>query len=123
METTMLIIAGVLAAPLAALGLRSLLIPRNMGDAVGLEARGVPGLSEIRSVLGGLLAGSAALIVFGLATEEPTWFYAVAVLMAVAVVGRLVSLAADGVDKTVVPPLVIEIVIGAAMLITAGAIN
>lgn len=123
MDTTMQIISAILAIPLAALGLRALLMPANMADAVGLTAPGTPGLSEIRSVLGGLLAGSAALIATGIATTEPTWFLAVAVLMGVAILGRLISLAADGFDKTVIPPLVIEIVIGVAMLVTAAAID
>lgn len=123
METTMQIIAGVLAVPLAALGLRSLLMPTNMADAVGLSAPGVPGLSEIRSVLGGLLAGSSALIVFGLATDDTTWFLAVAVLMAVAIVGRLLGLAIDGVESSVIPPLVIEIVVAVVMVVTAATLD
>ena len=96
MDTTMQIIAAILAVPLAGLGLRSLLMPASMATAVGLEAPGIPGLSEIRSVLGGLLAGSAALIAIGIATNDPQWFVAVAVLMGVAILGRLISLAADG---------------------------
>ncbi|MEM9748475.1 MAG: hypothetical protein AAF945_17405 [Actinomycetota bacterium] len=123
METTMQIIAAVLAVPLAALGLRSLLLPAQMAAAVGLSPVGVPGLGEVRSVLGGLLAGSAALIAVGVFTTEPVWFLAVAVLMGVAIVGRLISLAVDGVERSVVPPLVIEIVVAAVMVATAIAID
>ena len=123
MDTTLQIIAAVLAVPLAALGLRSLLPPGQMADAVGLSPNGVPGLSEVRSVLGGLLAGSAALIVVGVVATEPVWFLAVAVLMGVAILGRLISLAVDGFDRTVVPPLVIEIGVAAVMIAAAGVID
>ncbi|MEM7284919.1 MAG: DUF4345 family protein [Actinomycetota bacterium] len=123
METTMQIIAAVLAVPLAGLGFRALLMPTNMADAVGLTAPEVPGLSEVRSVLGGLLAGSAALIVTGLVSDEPTWFLAVAVLMGVALVGRLVSLVVDGFSAEVIPPIAVEAVIGVAMILTAVAID
>ena len=115
----MLIVASIVAVPLAVLGIRALIAPANMAKSVGLEAAGAPGLSEIRSVLGGLLAGSAVLVAAGVATSEPTWFYAVAILMGVAVLGRLISLAADGFDATVVPPLLIELVIGTVMVATA----
>jgi len=121
MDTVMQIIAAILAVPLAGLGLRSLLTPTAMADDVGLTAAGVPGLSEIRSVLGGLLAGSAALISIGVATSEPIWFLATAVLMGVAITGRLISLVADGYHKTVIPPLAIEIIIGVVMVVTAAA--
>ncbi|MEM7341583.1 MAG: DUF4345 family protein [Actinomycetota bacterium] len=116
MDTFTQIIIGILAIPLTALGIRSMFLPRNMGDAVGLTPDGIPGLSEIRSVLGGLFLASAAMIITGLATDDTTWFLAVALVMAAAIVGRLVSLAVDGVSQSVIPPLVIEIVIAGVLV-------
>lgn len=65
-------------------GVRSMFMPANMGDAVGLTPVGIPGLSEIRSVLGGFFFACIAMIIIGLV---------------------------DGFDKTIVPPLAIELVI------------
>ncbi|MEM7322681.1 MAG: DUF4345 family protein [Actinomycetota bacterium] len=117
MNTILQIIIGILAVPLTALGVRSMFLPTNMGDAVGLTPDGIPGLSEIRSVLGGLFFASASMIVVGLVTDETTWFLAVAIVMAAAAIGRLVSIAVDGFIPAVVPPLLIEVVIAAVMVI------
>ena len=48
--------------------------------------------------------------------HETTWFLAVAILMAAAALGRIVGIAIDGFDKAVLPPLVIELVIGGVLL-------
>ncbi|MEM8923843.1 MAG: DUF4345 family protein [Actinomycetota bacterium] len=117
MDTVLPIIIGLLAVPLTALGLRSMFLPTNMGDAVGLTPDGVPGLSEIRSVLGGLFLASVAMIITGLVTDDTTWFLAVAVIMIAAVIGRLVSLATDGFTQAVLPPLVIELVIAGVLVL------
>ncbi|MEM7272004.1 MAG: DUF4345 family protein [Actinomycetota bacterium] len=121
METLMQIVIGLLAVPLAALGVRSMFLPTNMGDAVGLTPEGIPGLSEIRSVLGGLFLAAVAMIIIGLATDETTWFLAVATIMAAAAIGRVVSIVTDGFARDVVPPLVIEIVI--AVLLVLGHVT
>ena len=117
MDLAMQIIVGVLAVPLFALGARSMFMPANMGDAVGLTPVGTPGLSEIRSVLGGFFFACVAMIIFGLAADETIWFLAVATLMAAAALGRLVGIATDGLDNKVLPPLLIEVVIGGLLLI------
>lgn len=123
METAMQIIVGILAVPLFALGVRSMFMPTNMGEAVGLTPVGIPGLNEIRSVLGGFFFACVTMLVFGLAADDTTWFLAVATLMAAAAVGRIVGIATDGFDKAVVPPLVIEIVIGGILLAAHFVLN
>ncbi len=123
MTTLLQIIIALLTAPLAALGIRSMLLPTNMGDAVGLTPVGIPGLSEIRSVLGGLFLASVAMIVTGLVTDDTTWFLAVAVIMSAAAIGRLVSIASDGFSRDVVPPLVIETVIAGLLVLGHVAIG
>ncbi|MGI9615985.1 MAG: DUF4345 family protein [Acidimicrobiales bacterium] len=117
MDTTMQIIIAILAIPLTALGIRSVFLPTNMGDAVGLTPQGIPGLSEIRSVLGGLFVASVAMLVTGLATDNTTWFLAVAIIMAAAAAGRITSIVADGFDRAIVPPLAIELAIGGLLVL------
>ncbi|MEM9616308.1 MAG: DUF4345 family protein [Actinomycetota bacterium] len=123
MNTLLQIVIGLLAVPLGALGVRSMFLPTNMGDAVGLTPNGVPGLSEIRSVLGGLFLASVAMIVTGLATDDTTWFLAVAVIMTAAAIGRLVSLATDGPSREVLPPLLVEIVIAGILIVGHYALS
>ena len=123
MDLATQIIVGVLAVPLAGLGVRSMFMPTNMGDAVGLTPVGTPGLSEIRSVLGGFFLACVTMLIIGLATDETLWFLAVAILMAAAAIGRLVGIATDGFDKAVLPPLIIEIVLGAILLAAHFVLN
>ena len=117
MNTLLQTVIGLLAIPLAALGIRSMLLPTKMGDAVGLTPNGIPGLSEIRSVLGGLFLASVAMIITGLATDDTTWFLAVAVIMTAAAIGRLISVATDGFTRDVIPPLAIEVVIAGLLVL------
>ncbi|MGI9598338.1 MAG: DUF4345 family protein [Acidimicrobiales bacterium] len=123
MNTLMQIVVGILAIPLAALGIRSMFFPTNMGAAVGLTPEGIPGLSEIRSVLGGLFLASVAMIITGLATDDTTWFIAVAIVMAAAAFGRLVSIGTDGLTQAVLPPLVIEALIGGLLVLGHYTLN
>ncbi|MEV0947331.1 MULTISPECIES: DUF4345 family protein [Rhodococcus] len=123
MELAMRIIVGLLAVPLVALGLRSMFMPTNMGEAVGLSPVGIPGLSEIRSVLGGFFLACVTMLVVGLAADETLWFLAVAILMGAAAIGRIVGIVADGFDKAVLPPLLIELVIGALLVAAHFVLN
>ncbi len=116
MELTMRILIGVLCLPLSALGLRSMLAPKRMAEAQSIAPEGVAGLNTIRGVLGGLFLSCVAMLVLGLATGETLWFLAVAILMGVVVVGRLVGVATDGFDKAVAPALVVELVMGGALV-------
>ena len=116
METAMQVIVAIIAVPLFALGIRSMFMPANMGDAVGITPIGIPGLSEIRSHLGGLFLATVTMIVAGLATDDTTWFLAAATVTAAVAVGRIVSIATDGFHKAVVPSLVIELVMSGALL-------
>lgn len=116
MDTILQLIVGAAALPLLILGTRSMFKPRGMGQAFAIQPQGAPGLSTIRSLAGGLFFASVTMLALGLSTGDTTWFLAVAVIMGAVVVGRLVGLATDGVNKAVLPPLVVEIVIGSALV-------
>lgn len=118
MEMTLQILVGLASAMLLGLGLMSMFAPGRMVTNFSLEPVGIAGLSSIRSVFGGLFLASVGLLVLGLVTGQTQSFIAVAVLMGVVAFGRVVSLVADGFDKSVIPPLVVELVI-AGILVTA----
>ncbi|KIC41974.1 hypothetical protein RA27_00755 [Ruegeria sp. ANG-R] len=118
METTLSILVILAALMLSGLGIMSMFAPRRMVANFAIEPVGTAGLSTIRSVIGGLFLASVALLAIGLTTGQTLGYLAVAILMAVVAVGRIVGILADGFDKAVLPPLVVELAI-IAVLMTA----
>ncbi|UAB88183.1 DUF4345 family protein [Ruegeria sp. SCSIO 43209] len=116
METTLNIFVILATIMLSGLGIMSMFAPRRMVANFAIEPVGTAGLSTIRSVIGGLFLASVTLLVIGLTTGQTLGFVAVAILMAVVAVGRIVGILADGFDKAVLPPLVVELVIIAVLL-------
>ena len=121
MEQALQVAVAFFCLPLTALGVRSMFTPASMGEAVAIAPEGRAGLSTIRGVLGGLFLACVAMLALGLATHQATWFLAVAIVMGVVILGRLVGIVADGFDKAVVPPLVVELVI-AGVLVSAYSV-
>ncbi len=111
MELTLQILVGLATVMLLGLGAMSMFAPRRMVKNFAVEPIGTPGLSTIRSVIGGLFLASVAMLVYGLAAGQTLGFIAVALLLGVVAFGRVVGIIADGFDKAVLPPLVVELVI------------
>ncbi len=91
--------------------------PTALVGRMSVEPSGVVGLSTIRGAIGGLLMGSGAMIVVGLVRKNTEWLLAVAVLLGVATLGRIVGLGLDGVAPAAVQATVAEAVIVAVMLL------
>ena len=115
METTLNILVTLATIMLSGLGVMSMFAPRRMIANFAIEPVGTAGLSTIRSVIGGLFLASVALLVIGLTTGQTLGYMAVAILMGVVALGRIVGLLVDGFDKAVLPPLVVELVIIAVL--------
>lgn len=120
MELTLQVLVGLATLMLTGLGTMSMFAPRRMVANFAIEPIGVAGLSTIRSVIGGLFLASVAMLAYGLLSGQTFGFLAVATLLAVVAIGRVVGIVTDGFDKAVVPPLLVELVI-IAVLIAAHA--
>ncbi len=116
MEITIKVLIGVISLMMFGLGMMSMFAPKKMIGNFSIEPVGSAGLNTIRGVIGGLFIGSLAMLLAGFATGETIWFLVVAVLLGAVAVGRLVGVAFDGVDKSVVPPLVLEFVMVAILV-------
>jgi hypothetical protein len=126
MEIALQVAVGVFALPLTIAGLVGLFKPAGLSGPLALTPDGPVGMNSLRGLAGGFLFSSALMMWLGLALSDTTWFLAVAILMAVAVVGRVAGVALDGFDKGVVRPIVAEAVIGivlvAAHVVQGGAL-
>ena len=111
LELALKILVGAATVMLAGLGVMSMFAPRRMMNNFSIEPVGVPGLSTIRSVIGGLFLSCVMILAHGLITGQTLGFVAVSLILSSVAVGRVVSIIADGLQKEVIPPLVVEIVI------------
>lgn len=92
------------------LGVKSMFTPKSMTQNFSIQPEGIAGLNTIRGVIGGFFIASLSMLITGLVTGQNVWFLAVAILLGVVAVGRLIGLIADGFEKSVVPPLLVEMV-------------
>lgn len=120
MDILLQILVGLATVMLLGLGTMSMFAPPRMLKNFALEPIGVAGLSTVRSVVGGLFLTSVLLLSYGLASGQTEGFLVVALLMSVVAVGRVVGLIADGFDKAVIPPLIVELVIIAVLVSAHG---
>jgi hypothetical protein len=116
MEKGIRIALGILCLPLLGLGLAAMFHPAAVLVKFAVEPQGAAGLNTIRGVMGSILLGSGIFMVLGLKTKNTFWFFATAILMFLAAFGRIVGVALDGFDSHIMPPLVIELVVGALAL-------
>lgn len=116
MESIAQILVALVTLMLTGLGLVSMFAPTKMLENFSIEPLGFKGLNTVRSVMGGLFLGCVSLIVYGLLTGLTLGFIAVAIILGAIALGRVVGLFADGFDKGVVPPLIVELVIVGVLL-------
>ncbi len=117
-ELALKTLVGAATVMLAGLGVMSMFAPRRMVGNFSIEPIGVLGLSTIRSVIGGLFLSCVVILANGLISGQTMGFVAVSLILGAVAIGRVVSIVADGLQKEVIPPLVVEIII-IAILMTA----
>lgn len=110
------LLVGAATLMLTGLGVMSMFAPRKMIGNFAIEPIGVPGLSTIRSVIGGLFLSCVVILAHELITGETMGFVVVSLILGAVAIGRVVSIIADGLQKEVVPPLIVEIVIIAVLM-------
>ena len=115
MKTLARVLPGILGFLFLVAGLLFMLNPDATLARLQLTPNAIAGWAAIRSFIGGTLVGMAMLLVHGAVKSEAKPVLMVAILLVAAVIGRLVGLVLDGVDSTVIGPVVIEIVLVAIL--------
>ena len=115
MKTLARVLPGILGFLFLVAGLLFMLNPDATLARLQLTPNAIAGWAAIRSFIGGTLVGMAMLLVHGAVKSEAKPVLMVAIWLAAAVIGRLVGLVLDGVDSTVIGPVVIEIVLVAIL--------
>ena len=98
------------------LGATMMIAPQLVAPKLFLSALGIPGSSELRSLMGGGFIGFALVILGGLRCRRlaPGLLVAMTVIMAGIVVGRIASLVLDGYHVNALVAGISELAISAA---------
>lgn len=107
-------VIGVLALLVAA---RLWVGPEAPAAALGLKADGLLGLATLRADVGGFFAAGGLFALAGAIRGEGRLLTPPALLLGLALAGRLVTVAMDGYAPAMLPPMVIEAVLVAILLL------
>lgn len=107
-------VIGVLALLVAA---RLWVGPEAPAEALGLKADGLLGLATLRADVGGFFAAGGLFALAGAIRGEGRLLTPPALLLGLALAGRLVTVAMDGYAPAMLPPMVIEAVLVAILLL------
>lgn len=102
---------GLIGALLLFLGGRWMFAPDKIMAEHGIDARNATGKNFLRGDIGGILVAGAAIIFFFLYTGNPVWATAGIVLITSVILGRVISLMADGKSKQGIQAIVVEVII------------
>jgi hypothetical protein len=84
----------------------------------GIHAIDAIGRANVRADVGGIFLGIGLLALLAAWTQSRTWTLATIILVASALLGRMISLALDGIGPRIAEPIIVEV---AVLLILAGA--
>ena len=89
-------------------GAMTILSPTEMGEGLGIGALSPLGLNALRADIGAFFLASAVAAGAALFGGRPHWLLGAAVLYGLALLGRILGIALDGVPEGIVQPLVVE---------------
>jgi len=121
MKFAMRAVLGLLALFNAALGVGFLLKPAELGAKFFLTPVGAQGLATLRADFTAFFLGGAIFAAIGAWRAQPAPLYPPMLLLGVALSGRCVSLALDGLQPTSVMPMAVEAVMIAILAAAAAA--
>ena len=120
MDLALRILIGLFTLLFLAMGLNLMLAPVAGAEGLAVTPIGEHGLNTLRGDMGGMFVGCGPLLLLGLVRRKSEWFFAVALLMALIAIGRVLGFVIDGNPSS--PTLTafgFEVVI-AAILVLAG---
>lgn len=98
-------LAGVLVA------LRIWMAPADVGAQLGVAASSTLGFATFRADLAGFFGGAGAFALLGAIRNRASFLLVPLVLVAIALTGRIVTLAINGYSDAMWPPMAIEAVL------------
>ncbi len=120
MELALKVIVGLFALLFLFMGVGFMFDPAGNAASLGVTPIGEHGLNTLRGDIGGLFIGSTGLLVLGIVQRKGEWLLAVALIMSVIALGRLVGFALDGgATQATLTAFGFEVVIAIVMVLTS----
>ncbi len=108
MRTIMRLLIGLVGLFNIAVGLGFLVYPAKLGAAFFLTPVGSQGLATLRADFPGFFIGASIFALIGAWRAQATPLFVPIVMLGLAIFGRFVSLAIDGVGPEAIPPMIVE---------------
>ena len=102
------VVVAIFVVGLVAGSLGAMLAPTAVAAKFAVDPHAIAGLSTLRALVGGLLAGLAGMAILGLVRGEAAWFRATAFMFGVVAFGRLIGFAFDGASADSLQPFGVE---------------
>ena len=95
MDLALRILIGLFTLLFLAMGLNLMLAPVAGAEGLAVTPIGEHGLNTLRGDMGGMFVGCGLLLLLGLVRRKSEWFFAVALLMALIAIGRVLGFVID----------------------------
>jgi hypothetical protein len=116
-RTGLRLIVGVIGLLALLIAARLWIGPAEPAAALGLKADGLLGLATLRADVAGFFAAGGLFALAGAIRGEGRLLTPPALLLGLALAGRLLTVALDGYSAAMLPPMVIEAVLVAILLL------
>lgn len=117
MAGVMRMVIGLIAVFNIAIGLGFLLKPAQLASAFFLSPLGSQGLATLRADFPGFFITGGAFALIGAVKKDGSALAVPLLLLTIAIIGRSLSLAMDGTAPTAYPPMIVEAVMIAVLLL------
>ncbi len=119
MRIALMVLVGVVALLMLPLGVQWVFMPGTTAQDAGITLIGPVALSTARGDVGGMFLAGAAMAIIGLVTRNATWLRALALLLAMIALCRLVGFVQEGTAPESIQAFVAEILMTTVLLARA----
>jgi hypothetical protein len=117
MRSILRLVIGLIGVFNIAIGLGFLLAPEKLAQAFFIEPMGIQGMATLRADFPGFFIGAAVFALVGAWSGQARPLLVPMLMLGLALFGRFVSLAIDGMAPTAIQPMVAEAVMITVLLL------
>ena len=119
MAIALKVLVGLIGLLLGSFGIQWMFSPETIAGSQGITLGSIEALNNARGDLGGMFLAGTVLCGLGLFTRDGRWLQALAVLLGCIATGRLVGMIGDGFAQSSLVPMIVELAMIGALLLTA----